>query len=544
MATRGQWQVALPCFVFVLHSLLFRVWLIDDAGISFAYASNLIHGHGLVAQYGVEPVEGFSNPLWTFLIAPVFINNVIDPTLYVKFISLALVFGAFVFVNSINQSLFGTTWVSRSATAATLTFVSLNTSFVVWTTSGLENPLYAFLCALYCLLMVMYATNSAGGRRPSRLAAYVGLSAAGLALTRPDGLVFFAAFPIGLAICVMNDLSKWKDQAKTLAVFLLTAIIPVAAYFMFRYIYFGDFLPNTYYAKCGQSVWDILHLEEFFRRRFSRFFSDFSGREGLVILAFLAGCVHLMFNRRKTPIVIFLIPCLACSGIIYYLLPRDWMGEYRFATPFFLLFPLVLFAILVNELNNSQLSPLLRKAIFLIFATACLVSSAIVYIPRSIRFAEEPPTSFKTVASKMGIRFNIFAEELGISDASLLCPDIGGTLCFSRLRVYDLAGLCDRKIAKLVHRNPTTLRNHILNDLRPTFIHVHDIWFVISGLYCDARFRESYVAIQESPTVWADEQGHIGYSGDYVLKAALASETDIERLRRKIIRRPNSNAQY
>src|SRR5215831_18915345 len=62
----------LPFALFLAHAWLLRDWLIDDAGISFAYARNLAAGHGLVAQPGSTPVEGFSNPLWTLLVAGIF----------------------------------------------------------------------------------------------------------------------------------------------------------------------------------------------------------------------------------------------------------------------------------------------------------------------------------------------------------------------------------------------------------------------------------------------------------------------------------------
>jgi len=43
--------------------------MVDDAGISMAYAVNLAHGYGLVSQAGRTPVEGFSNPAWVVLLA-------------------------------------------------------------------------------------------------------------------------------------------------------------------------------------------------------------------------------------------------------------------------------------------------------------------------------------------------------------------------------------------------------------------------------------------------------------------------------------------
>ena len=54
------------------HYLLFCIpqqFFIEDSAISFAYARNLVDGHGLVTYPGGERVEGYSNPTWTFLIA-------------------------------------------------------------------------------------------------------------------------------------------------------------------------------------------------------------------------------------------------------------------------------------------------------------------------------------------------------------------------------------------------------------------------------------------------------------------------------------------
>ena len=251
---RSLWPILLPFLVFVLHSLLFRSWIVDDAGVSFAYARNFIHGHGFVAQAGVEPVEGFSNPLWILLVSPFFIADPVNPTVSVKLMSMGLILGSFALVAAINRCIFGQAWWARVVTAAALTLTSVNTSFVVWTTSGLENPLYAFLSALYGLLSIMYATGNrftVASRWSDALAAYAGLAAAGLALTRPDGLIFLAAFPGVLAIRVANDASQWKTEGKRLLVFLVAALVPIAAYLVFRVAYFGDLYPNTYHAKGG-----------------------------------------------------------------------------------------------------------------------------------------------------------------------------------------------------------------------------------------------------------------------------------------------------
>ena len=51
-------------------ALLGRFWFVcDDAYISFAYADNLARGNGLVWHPDTAAVEGFSNPLWTLVLA-------------------------------------------------------------------------------------------------------------------------------------------------------------------------------------------------------------------------------------------------------------------------------------------------------------------------------------------------------------------------------------------------------------------------------------------------------------------------------------------
>ncbi|MFH1701800.1 MAG: hypothetical protein ABIB41_00025 [Nitrospirota bacterium] len=531
------WYVFLPFIVFVLHSLLFRSWLSDDAGISFAYARNFIHGHGFVAQYGVEPVEGFSNPLWTLLIAPVFIYDPVDPTLYLKLISYAVILATFALVAKISQSLFRHTWWARSTTASVLVFMSVNTSFVVWTTSGLENPLYAFLCALYCVQLVMYATDP--DRRSVAVAGYAGLSVAGLALTRPDGIVFLAAFPGVLAILLLNDISLWKAEGRRLVAFLAASLLPVFAYTLFRVAYFGDFFPNTYHVKGGPSLRDMVRLvfltSEYLQTTYDLFYGIFSWLAGPLMILLLLGVFYLLFARRKTSTVVFLLPIVVCTWAIYCLLPPDWMGEYRFATPFLLALPLMLMSLLTDILANVPLPSRILKGVFLGCVALLVANSAAVCLPRSLRFAEDPTVPFNEIATEFGIRFNYYADELGISGASFLLPDLGGTLYFSRHRVYDLAGLCDRRIAPLTAlEDGSKLRDHVF-DLRPTFIHIHDYWSIRTGLYSDDRFRQLYVAIIETPSEQAKKIGmNDVYSGDYVLKDAIHSQETLERLRQKL----------
>ena len=60
--------VGLLLAVLAAHMLHYGICTQDDAFISFRYAANLIGGDGLVYNAG-EPVEGYTNFLWTVLLA-------------------------------------------------------------------------------------------------------------------------------------------------------------------------------------------------------------------------------------------------------------------------------------------------------------------------------------------------------------------------------------------------------------------------------------------------------------------------------------------
>ena len=44
------------------------------------------------------------------------------------------------------------------------------------------------------------------------------------------------------------------------------------------------------------------------------------------------------------------------------------------------------------------------------------------------QFASAPTVSFQSVADRFGLVFNLYADRLGITEASIACPDVGGTL--------------------------------------------------------------------------------------------------------------------
>lgn len=200
-------------------------WLGDDAFISFRYADNLVHGHGLVFNPG-ERVEGYTNFLWTLLMAG-FIRLGADPGQASIVVSLAS-FGALVALAArirrlaFPESDAGVLPIAVLLLAAQYTMAS-------YATSGLETMFAAFLVALALERALARAALSAG--------------AAGIAATlcHPDHGLLYAA--LGLALLL--DPSRRRGLVRY-AIPFFAVYVP---YFVWRWSWYGDVFPNAYYAK-------------------------------------------------------------------------------------------------------------------------------------------------------------------------------------------------------------------------------------------------------------------------------------------------------
>jgi hypothetical protein len=200
----------------------------DDMMISMRYARNLVEGHGLVWNPG-ERVEGYTNFLWTIVMAGVHLLRVPDPT-----ISLAVKAVGFVLLaSSLGLAVrLVRLFAPRSLLATPLLLVCLVTCVDVlhWSVWGFETSLFTFLNLLFFLCVLEQRWLPIG---------FVALSL--IPLTRGDGLHLFAANAI-VALLVS------RSRART-ALWLALALLPAVAHLAFRRIYYGEWLPNTYFLK-------------------------------------------------------------------------------------------------------------------------------------------------------------------------------------------------------------------------------------------------------------------------------------------------------
>lgn len=202
-------------------------WIADDAFISFRYARNLIEGHGLVYNVG-EPVEGYTNFLWTLLVAAAgFVGFDLAQA------SVVLTLGCFalaiVSIAVLSDRLSeGDRGVSFSLAAVAFAVNYGSSSFG---TSGLET--------MFCTLAVLFALERAVAG--SHFVA--GLAGIAATMAHPDHALFYAGLGAALVFSGANRTAIIR--------YALPFVVLFVPYFAWRWSYYGYFFPNTFYAKSG-----------------------------------------------------------------------------------------------------------------------------------------------------------------------------------------------------------------------------------------------------------------------------------------------------
>src|SRR5205085_5178561 len=127
-------------------------FLTDDAYISFRYSRNLSHGFGLVFNPGFEAVEGYSNFLWTVVLAlfdrlGMAADRVANPLLLAATVAL---WGMVVWFAA-RRTAPASAWL----VVVPATMLAATRSIAVWSTSGLETRLFEALLVGAALRLVI-----------------------------------------------------------------------------------------------------------------------------------------------------------------------------------------------------------------------------------------------------------------------------------------------------------------------------------------------------------------------------------------------------
>ena len=234
--------VALTIFAWLAWS--FRGYTPDDTYIFLRSAQNAAAGHGLVFN-PQERVYGNTSLPWAALLAAVTWAGL--PALAVaKSLGVLLAGLTIVIAQRLALSI-----DTRAAIAAPLVMAGF-LDLPYWGVSGMDTALFTCLVAAALL-----ATARAPDGAPPHVAGLAwGLAAA----TRPEGV---ALGLIALAWLLVRGRWTRRQVVTTISAF----VIPIAAIALFALAYYGDILPNTYWAKRWGRV-EALHRGLIYMRAF------------------------------------------------------------------------------------------------------------------------------------------------------------------------------------------------------------------------------------------------------------------------------------
>ncbi|MBX7057750.1 MAG: hypothetical protein K1X75_06755 [Leptospirales bacterium] len=245
----GRWRsivAILLCLSAAVHAWQLR-WLCDDAFISFRYARNLLR-YGELAFNRGERVEGYTNFLWTVLLSGGMALGVAPETF-----SIAMGIAAYALLLWLSaqtaQQVLGRHWL-----LAVLPLV-VHQHLSLFATSGLETMAFT--------LFVSAALFDFSLGRAPLWRGFLLLALAGL--LRPDAMALYGGALAGMLLQALRTAPGSRPAVRRAAAagealrllrLQAPAMLLFAAYWIWRWQYFGALFPNTFYAKsAAQAYW-------------------------------------------------------------------------------------------------------------------------------------------------------------------------------------------------------------------------------------------------------------------------------------------------
>ncbi len=427
-------RLIVACSLFALTVALF-VWNVhhysflgDDAFISFRYARNLHEGRGLVWNPG-EQVEGYTNFLWVMLMAlgmllkmsPEVLSNVIG-----------IGSGVVVLILLVRLSARYCGWDSPLIWLAPAVLAASRT-FTAWCTGGLATM---FFTMLVFWALIRFAEER---ERPTHSSVPSSLLFALAVLTRPEGYIF----AVTAGVFLLVDLFRGKRTPRDFLAWTLPLILIAGSHLIWRRIYYGYWLPNSFYAKVS-GFWgeQAYHYLSMFHRDYKVFF--------FAPLALLP-----LIVRRRFIYGLFSVSITAYLAYVVYIGGDRF--EFRFLVPVFPLFYWLLVEGIALIASAGKRRQEMKRAAIVVAVGLGITLWAATY------FGSTRPEAAKTrydIASieeikayaerraKEGKFLRALIERGLLPDDIVLCVTGAGAVpYYSTLTTIDLYGMSDTRIA-------------------------------------------------------------------------------------------------
>lgn len=386
--------LSLAAFAVQFHSLRFTC---DDAYISFRYARNIGDGIGPVFNAD-ERVEGYTNPLWVYLLAFGELAS-IRPEI------LAQVLGFVAGSSTVVLSFFLARALAGGTRWALLAPLCLAGSYdhVAWSSSGLEMGLF--------LVLLLGAVSAAIHERKHSARPLSAVLAALAILTRPEGAV------LGLVVGFLGIFTL-KDRGLRLGIMALL-LVPAA---VFRIGYYHQLLPNTVMAKGGvEPIRGLFYFAEFLR-----------SHPGVPIWALFT----FLFRRKVRWIGI-----LAVFHVLTLVMIGGDFMEFR------LVVPVMVLAVSCAPYPLARLRPWLAWSLALTSVFGCWLGAITEYRMATSPYMIENVRELRQHARSWS-RIGKFMNTAMRSHELIAVGPAGAIPYYSELPTLDMLGLCDAWVAR------------------------------------------------------------------------------------------------
>ncbi|UCF67062.1 MAG: hypothetical protein JSV80_14960 [Acidobacteriota bacterium] len=285
-----------------------RFWYNDDVFITFRYARHLADGHGLVWNVDDgDPVEGTTSLGWCALIAAA-MRAGLDPLVASHYLGLVSGIAGLVLVYLAGRRLLGLSpWMALVAPA----LLAAHRQWVLWSVSGLETQTATVLAFAATLQMAREQEAHRSGWLASGLMFFLAT------LFRPETPLLHLAAGIGIVLSLGSLASVRRVVLSGVVHGALVGLLTV-----WRLSYFGQPLPNTFYAKVGalQPDTGLVYLGQFLLQT--------HGYLWLPVL--VVGCLLV---TRGAPVLWSMAGLQLACWIVWIVLFGGGRWEFRFLEP-------------------------------------------------------------------------------------------------------------------------------------------------------------------------------------------------------------------
>jgi len=407
--------------------------LFDDAMISMRYAKNLASGYGLVWNPNTPPVEGYTNFLWVVYMAfwhllPISSAKISLP---IQLTGMFFLVGSLFLVRRIAGNISGKNpYVVLTAVVLTAAYQSIN----YWGLKGMETSVYGFI-VLVMVLRVLKCMDENSFDPYFFLISGTGL------LLRPDVAVPFGATTLFLLL--MLPQYRRKNIVAALTVVTVTA----GGMTLFRYIYYHDFLPNTYYLKMTGMPLSFRIL------RGLKVADDFM--RGITYLLFFAPFFYCVFQVKNKKLL-FLLYLFTVQFIYSIYVGGDsweWWGHQanRYVCVviplFFIIVSFQMYDILSALQKRTKTSPVLLRSIHIILIIVLINQfHAGLYANKLENLFCFP--AFQKELDKKNVRLAIALKSITTPEAVFACGWAGAPPYFLDRCCIDLLGKNDSYLSR------------------------------------------------------------------------------------------------